>query len=341
MERTAEQGVVVKAGARQVASEVLRAEADAVLGVVPLLGASFDRAVELLVSCGGSVIVTGIGKSGLIGQKLSATLASTGTPSHYMHATEAAHGDMGRIRKGDVVVLLSYGGSSEEVVSLAALLRQDKVPTVGITSTPSTHLATLVDAALCVGDVAEACPHNLAPTSSSTAMLALGDALAMAVSEAKHFTAEAFRERHPGGLLGRKMLPLKGVMRFKAGENLALIGASGTVGEVLAQAEDAGRRAGAVLLVDEAGVLVGILTDADVRRRLVREGAGVLERPVEEVMTRQPKRLTDTDLVRDAVQLVREVRLDEIPIVDAAGKPVGLIDVQDLIALRVIEAEGA
>lgn len=338
MGRTAEPAAGT--GARKTAAEVLRAEADAVLGVVGRLGPSFDRAVELMTACAGSVIVSGIGKSGLVGQKLSATLASTGTPSHYLHATEAAHGDLGRIRKGDVVILLSYGGSSEEVVSLAALLRQDAVPTVAITSTESTRLAGLVDAALCVGDVEEACPHKLAPTSSSTAMLALGDALAMAVSEAKHFTAEAFRERHPGGLLGRKMMPLTGVMRFRAGKNLALIAASGTVGEVLEAAERFERRAGAVLLVDDAGVLAGILTDADVRRRLVREGAGLLDRPVGEIMTRSPKRLTDADLVRDAVQLVREVRLDEIPIVDAGGRPVGLIDVQDLIALRVIEAEG-
>lgn len=326
--------------ARQVALEALRAEAGAVAGVADRLDASFDRAVGLIAAGKGAVIVTGIGKSGLIGKKISATLASTGTPSHFLHATEAAHGDLGRIRAEDVVLLLSYGGQSEEVVSLAALLRQDKVPTIAITSTPTTRLAGLVDAALCVGDVAEACPHSLAPTSSTTAMLALGDALALAVSDARSFTAEDFRRSHPGGLLGRRMLPLTEVMRFRAGDNLPLLPASGTVGEVLAAAERFERRAGAVLLVDESGVLAGILTDADLRRRLVKDGPAVLSRPVADIMTRQPKRLTDTDLVRDAVQLVREVRLDEIPVVDAAGRPVGLIDVQDLIALRVVEPSG-
>lgn len=305
------------------------------------LGPDFDAAVELIVAKtgpgSGSVIVSGIGKSGLIGTKLAATFASTGTPSHFIHATEAAHGDLGRIRRGDVALLLSFGGQSEEVVALAALLRQDGTPVVSITGREDAHLARLATHALTVGPVDEACPNNLAPTSSTTAMLALGDALAMAVSEARRFTADDFRKSHPGGLLGKRMMPLTEVMRFRAGENLPLIAVGGTVGEALARAEDVARRAGALLLVDADGTLAGILTDADVRRRLVAAGAGVLERPVAEIMTRSPKRLRDTDLVRDAVQLVREVRLDEIPVVDADDRPVGLIDVQDLIALKVIE----
>ncbi len=317
--------------------DVLRAEADALAGVSAHLGDAFDRAVELVAGCTGSVIVTGIGKSGLIGAKISATLSSMGTPSHFLHSTEAAHGDLGRIRPTDVVLLLSYGGATDEVISLAAILRQDKVPTIAITKGDDTRLAKLADAPLSVGDVAEACPHNLAPTSSSTAMLAMGDALAMAVADARSFTADDFRRSHPGGSLGRKMLPLTEVMRFKAGENLPLVPASGTVREALARAEAEGRRAGAILLVNDAGALAGIMTDADVRRRLVSQGAGVLDQPVGSVMTRDPKRLLATDLVRDAVQLVREIRLDEIPVVDDGGKPVGLIDVQDLISLRVVD----
>ncbi|MEQ8850462.1 MAG: KpsF/GutQ family sugar-phosphate isomerase [Phycisphaerales bacterium] len=324
--------------ARAVALDVLRAEADALAGVSAHINEAFDVAVGLVAGCEGSVIVTGIGKSGLIGAKISATLSSMGTPSHFLHATEAAHGDLGRIRPTDAVLLLSYGGATDEVISLAAILRQDKVPTIAITKSDDTRLARLVDAPLSVGDVDEACPHNLAPTSSSTAMLAMGDALAMAVADARSFTADDFRRSHPGGSLGRKMLPLTDVMRFKAGDNLPLVPATGTVREALAHAEAEGRRAGAILLVNEAGALVGIMTDADVRRRLVSQGAGVLEQAVEGIMTRDPKRLLATDLVRDAVQLVREVRLDEIPVVDDEGKPVGLIDVQDLIALRVVDS---
>jgi arabinose-5-phosphate isomerase len=332
---------------RAVAREVLRAEAAAVASVEACLDESFDAAVRVALGCTGSVIVCGIGKSGLVGQKISATLASTGTPSHFLHATEAAHGDLGRIRPGDVVLLLSYSGQTEEVVTLAALLRQDRVPTIAMTGNPQSHLAALADAHLSVGKLTEVCPHNLAPTSSTTAMLALGDALALCLMRARDFSAEDFKRRHPGGALGRQMMPLGSVMRFRAGENLPLLLARGSVREALASAEPeavAGggggrgpRRSGAMIFVHDDGTLAGILTDADVRRRLVALGAGALDLPVAEVMTRTPKSLAASALVRDAVQLVREVRLDEIPVVDEGGRPVGLIDVQDLIALKVVD----
>ncbi|MFT5422551.1 MAG: arabinose-5-phosphate isomerase [Phycisphaerales bacterium] len=324
-------------GAREFAARVLQAEADAVASVIGRLDAGFDRAVEIVRACTGSVVVSGIGKSGLIGAKLSATMSSVGIPSHFMHSTEAAHGDLGRIRRGDIAILLSYGGGTEEVIALAALLAQDKVPLIGMSRGNDTHLAGLVDAHLSVGTLTEVCPNNLAPSSSTTAMMALGDALALAVSDTKEFSAEDFRKRHPGGLLGKRMLPLTSVMRFTAEQGLSLVPDTGTLASALKRAESEGRRAGAIVLVDSAGKLSGILTDADVRRRIVREGPGVLDKPVSELMTKTPRCLTDKDLVRDAVQLVREVRLDEIPVVDDHGKPVGLIDVQDLIALKLIE----
>ncbi|MEM7628327.1 MAG: KpsF/GutQ family sugar-phosphate isomerase [Planctomycetota bacterium] len=321
------------------AREAMTSEAEAVRAASVLLDASFERAVQLVLDCTGSVIVAGIGKSGLIGAKLAATLASTGTPSHFLHATEAAHGDLGRVRRGDVVLLLSYSGGTEEVVALAALLRQDGVPTIGISRSASTHLGGLVSEHLSVGDVAEACPHRLAPTSSTAAMLALGDALAMVVSKERAFSAEDFGRRHPGGALGRTMLPLLEIMRQRVGESLEPVRAVGSVGDVLGHAERSGgsRRPGAVLLVDDAGGLAGILTDADVRRRLVSEGDAVLDRPIAEVMTASPRSLPASALVRDAVQLVREVRLDEIPVVDDDGRPVGLIDVQDLLAMKLVD----
>lgn len=328
----------------EAAREAMASEADAVRAAAGLLDASFERAVQLVLDCTGSVIVAGIGKSGLIGAKLAATLASTGTPSHFMHATEAAHGDLGRVRRGDAALLLSYSGSSEEVVALAALLAQDGVPTIGISRGANTHLARLVTEHLSVGDVAEACPHSLAPTSSTAAMLALGDALAMVVSKERDFSAEDFGRRHPGGALGRTMLPLVEIMRQRVGTpgesgTLEPVLAQGSVREVLKRAEASGgaRRAGAVLLVDARGHLAGIMTDADVRRRLVAEGDSVLDRPVGEVMTASPKSLPSSALVRDAVQLVREVRLDEIPVVDDDGRPVGLIDVQDLMAMKLVD----
>lgn len=322
---------------RDFARGVLRAEADAVAGVVPLLDDHFDRAVSLLTACKGTVIVAGVGKSGLIAQKISATLASTGTPSHFLHPYEAMHGDLGRIRSGDVVVLLSYSGNTDDVLALAALLRQDGVPVVGLCSRADSHLGRLADLCLRVGDVTEACPHNLAPTASTAAMLALGDALALATSRRRNFSADDFRKRHPGGLLGRQMMAIRDVLRFRVGENLPTIRDTKSVRQVLAEADRQPRRAGAVVLVDDAGRLSGLFTDGDLRRLIMKHGPEALDGPIRGVMTGSPRCLTDDAVVRDAVQLVRELRVDEIPVVDGAGKPVGLIDVQDLIALKVIE----
>jgi len=261
--------------ARRMAERVLRAEAQAVLNVVDQLDEAFDRAVALIADCAGTVIVSGMGKSGLIARKLSATLASTGTPSGDLHPAEAMHGDLGRIRQGDAVLLLSYGGETDDVLSLAALVRQDGVPVISITGGRDNHLARISDVHLSVGDVTEACPNQLAPTTSTTAMLALGDALAMAVSERRAFSADDFKKRHPGGSLGRLMMPLTNVLRLRAGENLPLIDASKTVRDVLATTSAGGRRAGAVLLVDgAAGRRPGPRRGATGAREAAGRGAG-------------------------------------------------------------------
>lgn len=322
------------------AERILRAEAAAVAQVVDRLDEQFDAAVEAIANCRGNVIVSGMGKSGIVARKISATLASTGTPSHYLHPTEAMHGDLGRLRADDLVVLLSYGGQTDDVLALAAIVRQDGGKVIAITGAAESHLGQIADLALCVGDVTEACPHNLAPTASTTAMLALGDALALTVSERRAFTADDFAKRHPGGMLGRQLMPVTQVLRFRAGENLPLVDAGRSVKQVLAEASQADghvRRAGAVLLVDGGGKLAGIFTDGDLRRLLVEHGPAGLDRPVAEMMTAHPRTLGDDALVRDAVQAMRERRIDELPVVRSDGRPVGLIDVQDLIALKVME----
>jgi len=321
---------------RDQARRVLQAEAQAVLNVIDQLDESFDRAVQMIVDLKGSVIVSGTGKSGLIGQKISATFASIGTPSHFLNPTDAMHGDLGRIRADDLLLLLSHGGETEEVLALAAVIRQDKVPVISITGKSDSHLARISDVHLSIGDVTEACPHNLAPTASTTATLALGDALAIAVSQRKAFTSEDYQKRHPGGLLGRQMMPLTQALRLRVGENLPLLSEKLSVEQVLAQ-RGGERRVGAVLLVDEKGRLAGIFTDADLAKLLVREGPAALKRPIRQVMTATPRCLPEDACVRDAVQMVREMRLDEIPVVDADRRPIGLVDVLDLIALKVIE----
>lgn len=322
---------------RAFAEGVLRAESEAVLNVLGHLDVGFDKAVELIAGCSGNVIVSGLGKSGIIAQKIVATLASTGQPSHFLHPSEAMHGDLGRIRPDDVALLLSYSGNGEEVLALAALLRQDNVPVVAMCGKADSHLGRICDLAICVGDVTEACPHNLAPTASTTAMLALGDALALAVSRRRDFSAEDFHRRHPGGQLGRQLIPITQVLRFKAGENLPLVRDDKSVRQVLTAANETPRRAGAVLLVDSAGKLSGIFTDADLRRLVETGGPDAMDQPITGVMTRTPRTVRHTAAVRDAVQLVREIRVDELPVVDDDDRPVGLIDVQDLIAMKVIE----
>ena len=329
---------------RPLAEQVLHVEADAIARIT--INESFGRAVQLIfevtAASTGSVVVSGLGKSGLIGQKLAATFASTGTHSHFLHPTEAMHGDLGRVRRGDVVVLLSRGGSTEEVVALAGILKQDGVPVIAITARSGGELSRLAAITLEIGDTAEACPLNLAPTASTTAMLALGDALALCVMQRRGFGADDFARVHPGGAIGRQLAPVHEVMRFRVGENLPLIQGHVQLCEAYEQAERTAeasglRRPGAVIVVDPAGKLTGILTDGDLRRALIADGPDAWHRPVDSYMSRTPTTLQQTDLVRDAVHLVREHRFDELPVIDAAGRPIGMIDVQDLMTLKVIE----
>jgi arabinose-5-phosphate isomerase len=321
-------------------TEVLDAEADAIRRVGERLGdpevtQTWQAAVDLLDGCTGHVVVSGMGKSGLVGAKISATFSSLGQPSNVLHPAEAVHGDLGRIRRGDVVILLSYSGQTEEVVNLAAILRADGVPRLGISSNEQSDLARLCDVHVCLGDITEACPLNLAPTASTTVQLAVGDALALALARRRDFTADDFHRAHPGGLLGAGLRPIVDALRFRVNENLPIVADRVTVAEAL-QAAATDRRAGAIMLVDEAGKLSGIFTDADFRR-LMRQDPDGLGRTMTDVMTRHPKHLTTDQLVRDAVRLMREKRLDEIPVVDQNGTPVGLVDVQDLIAMKVVK----
>jgi len=327
---------------RAFVADVLRAEAEAVGQLIERLGPELHDALDVLERCakaGGSVLVTGMGKSGLIGRKISATLASLGVPSHDIHPAEAVHGDLGRIRSVDCVLALSNSGETEELVALASILRQDKVPIISITGGDGTSaLARLATVALSLGQITEASDLGLAPTCSTTGSLALGDALALALARRLMVTADDFARRHPGGTLGGLLRPVRDVLRFVAGANLPIVGEQVTVREALRQADGLGRRPGALIVVDGDGALSGLLTDGDFRRLYLHEPER-LEGPISEVMTHSPRVLRDDALVRDAVRLVREHRADEIPIVDGEGRPVGLLDVQDLIALRVVQDE--
>jgi len=320
-------------------ASVLRSEAQAIELVAQTIGDRIHPALELFANChekGGSILVTGLGKSGIIGAKISATLASLGIPSHFIHPSEAAHGDLGRFRRTDCVLALSNSGETQEVVTLVSVLRQDNVPVVSITGgRGGSTLGRVASVDLPLGVTDEVTGFGLAPTCSTTASLALGDALALALAKWLSVTVESFRRNHPGGTLGELLRPVVEVLRFRVGENLPAIRSTRTVREALQDADTKGRRPGALVVVDDASRLIGIFTDGDLRR-LVLTKPELLDGPIASVMTRSPRTLGADALVRDAVQMVREFRADEIPVIDADGRPVGLLDVQDLVALKVV-----
>ncbi|BAM04729.1 SIS domain-containing protein [Phycisphaera mikurensis] len=332
------------------ARRVLDAEADAVRGVEP--GAAFAAAVSALLAAGesgGVLLVAGVGKSGQIAAKLSATFASTGTPSHPLDPVEAFHGGLGRVRPGDAALLLSHSGDTAEVVALAERLADAGTPIVSITGGRGGELAALSDHALSIGRVVEAPPLGLAPTASTAATLALGDALALCCAARRGFGERDFHRFHGGGGLGRLMTPVAEALRFRCGgasANLAAVPADATVragfDAAAAAAGAAGvRRAGALVVVGPDGRLVGVFTDGDLRRLVFRGGDGdPLSRPLAAVMTRDPKHLGPGATMRDAAELVRRLRIDEVPVVDGDNRPIGLLDIQDLVAFRLVDRGG-
>ena len=320
-----------------VARRVVTAEGGAIAAIADRIDEQFCAAAEAILACKGKVVMTGVGKAGIIARKISATLASTGTLSIFLHPVEALHGDLGRLEREDVVVALSHSGASEEIVRLLDHIKTSGAILVAMTGAPESPLGNYADITLWYGEVEEACPHGLAPTVSTCCMLSMGDALALTIMEARQFQPEDFARFHPGGALGRKLLKVEETMTFRPGEHLQLVSDSLTLGEALGEAEKAGRRSGAMVLVDGEGRLSGILTDADVRRTLVaHRDEGILDRPVGEFMTREPKRVHLGELASEALAVLNANRIDELPVVDDDGRPVGVIDVQDLLGIKTL-----
>jgi arabinose-5-phosphate isomerase len=315
------------------AREVLALEASAVQGLRALVGPPFVAAVRLILDCRGMVAVAGIGKSGLIGQKLSATLASTGTKSFFLHPADALHGDLGRVTAGDVAILLSQSGESEEVVRLIDPLKRVGAKTIGMTGGRESTLARNVDLVLDCGRAPEACPLGLAPTTSTAAQLALGDALAMTVLKYRGFQREDYARYHPGGMLGRRLMRVSEIMR--RGDAHTVVRTGTRAKDVVMTMNATRGRPGAAAVVDEQGVLAGFFTDGDLARGLQRT-LDFLEGPIDDVMVRRPTTLGPDALVSEALQILRDRRIDQLPVVDAEGRPVGLLDVQDLMAARIL-----
>jgi arabinose-5-phosphate isomerase len=317
------------------ARRVIAAEADAITAMTPVVDESFARAVEMMYHCTGSCIVSGIGKAGIIGRKISATLASTGTPSHFLHPAEAVHGDLGRLRQNDIVIVLSYGGETDEITRLINLVKQLQIRLIAITSDGDSTLSRYSDVVLCMGKVNEACPLGVAPSVSTTCMLAIGDALAFTVMKARNFRVEDYVRFHPGGSLGRKLMTVEQSMMFQPGERLPLARRADTVEAMLAATRDV-KRHGAVMVVDDDGRLAGIVTDGDLRRLLTQEGAAGFQRHVGDVMTAGCKRIRADALASEATAIFHKYRIDELPVVDGDDRPVGLIDVQDIVTIKVV-----
>lgn len=315
------------------ARSVLEAEAAAILSVRERLGESFLNAVERLASCPGLVVVTGMGKAGLVAQRLSATLASTGVPSIYVHPAEAAHGDLGRISARDVVVGLSNSGTTQEIVQLLPSLRRLGTPLVAITGEARSPLARGADVVLDIGQIDEPGPMGLVPTASSAALQAVSDALALTLLKHRELTAEEYALLHPGGKLGRSVQRVRDVMR--SGDANPIVSEAAKLSATVVVMTNTPGRPGAANVVDDAGRLVGLFTDGDLRR-LVEGEALDFETPIGELMMREPRWVGPEELVLTAAAVMREAHVDQLPVVDTDGIPVGLLDVQDLLAARVV-----
>lgn len=321
------------------ARQVLEAEATAVRGLVDLVDDNFTRAVRMVLDCQASVLVTGIGKAGHVARKISATLSSTGTPSHFLSPADSVHGDLGSVRKGDVVLILSASGESDEILRMLSIVKKLAHPVIAITASRSSGLGRFADVVLEIGKIQEACPLRLAPSASTTAMLALGDALALCVMQERKFTAEDFAMFHPAGQLGRKLIKVREAMTFRAGENLPIASDELTVGQVLHEVSSLKRRSGAVVLVNAQGKISGIFSDGDLRRIVTDDDGTALKKPIKSVMTPNPKRIGGEQLASEAMAIFRQYRIDELPVVDEHDRPVGLIDVQDLVVLKMLDVE--
>lgn len=314
------------------AKQVLDIEASAIRSLKNRIGKDFSKAVELIYKSKGRVIVTGMGKPGFIAQKISATLSSTGTPSLYLHPAEALHGDLGRVTKDDVVIAFSNSGETEEVVRFLPIIKKIGVKLISIVGNISSTLAKNSNCTLNTNVKKEACSLGLAPTASTTAMLAMGDALAIALLDRRGFKEKDFAMYHPGGILGRRLLlTVEDIMR--KGTAHPIVKENLTIKQVLLKITKA--RAGSATVVNKKGKLIGVFTDGDLRRH-VEKDKNLLIRKVKDVMSKTPTVIRHHRLAAEAFQILRSKKIDELPVVNEKGKPVGLVDVQDLLKAGIV-----
>lgn len=314
------------------AKEVLKIESESIKRLSSRINKDFEKAVNMIFACKGRVVVTGMGKAGIIGNKISATLASTGTPSLWLHSAEAIHGDLGRVRKNDIVIAISNSGETEEIVKLIPNIKKIGAKLIAMTGNMRATLAKNSDSVLDVSIKKEACPLGLAPMASTTTMLAMGDALCAALIDKRRFKKIDFAFFHPGGNLGKQLL-LKVEDIMRKGSQNPIVKEGAKVKSVLLKITAS--RAGSATVVDAKGKLKGIFTDGDLRRHL-KEGSDLSRKRISEVMTKNPKALKKGKLAVEALRILREYKIDEVPIVDEKGRAIGLVDVQDLLRAGLV-----
>jgi arabinose-5-phosphate isomerase len=318
------------------ARKVIQCEASALLNIADQLDDQFCEAIALIQRTEGSVILTGMGKAGLIGQKIVATLSSTGTRSHFLHPAEAVHGDLGCLHQNDLLITLSNSGETEEIVRLIPIVKQMNIPIIAITGRKQSQLGLQADATIEMGQITEAGQHGLAPTTSTTAMLAIGDALALVLSQLKQFTPQQFALFHPAGSLGKQLSIVGDIMRSE--EELRIAHEDETIRKVLQQLSQPGRRTGAIILVNDSKELQGLFTDSDLARLLEKRQESQLDRPIHEVMTSKPLTTHKKMEIMEVVELLSRNRISELPVIDENRIPVGLVDITDVIGLMPVES---
>lgn len=316
---------------RKTAREVLAAEAAAISGLQERIGPEFEKAVEMLAMCKGRLVVTGMGKSGLICRKLAATFSSTGLPSLFLHPAEAIHGDLGVVVAGDLVLAISNSGETGEILRLLEMLKRLNVPLITLTGNPNSSLARHSEVVLDVSVAKEACPMNLVPTASTTAALAMGDALAMCVMEKRGFREEDFARLHPGGKLGRKLMKVSELMR--TGDAVPRVQTATPMKDVIYEMSKKG--IGITSVLDADGRVAGVISDGDLRRHLEQD-AQLLSRTAGECMTRNPKTISGEELATRALYLMEEKKITSLLIVDSAGRIQGVIHLHDLWRTELI-----
>jgi arabinose-5-phosphate isomerase len=314
------------------ARQVLRVEADAVAALADRLDGAFDSAIALILARNGRVIVSGIGKSGHIGRKIASTLASTGTPAYFVHPAEAIHGDLGMITRDDALIALSNSGESAELLTIVPIIKRQGAKLISITGNPNSSLAREADVHLDAGVAQEACPLNLAPTASTTAALALGDALAVALLDARGFSANDFARSHPGGSLGRRLLThVRDVMR--AGADVPAVTPQASVGEAILEISRGG--IGMTVVVSPERHVVGVFTDGDLRRAFALN-LDLRSATLAEVMGARPRSIGPDRLAVEAVEMMEQFKINQLPVVDDAGVLIGALNMHDLFQAKVI-----